>query len=164
MSKAKKEAKGVTSPRISNRKARHNFHILEVVECGIELEGTEVKSLRSGQGKIDEAYGRLHDDEVFLVGANIAPYPQAAPAMQHDPTRDRKLLLRRRQIRQLEAHVRQKGKTLVPLAIYFKRGWAKCELGVAVGKRQYDKREAIKKRDQQREMARELTRHRRGKR
>jgi len=159
--KGKSGTAKAASPRIINRRARRDYHILEVVECGIELLGTEVKSLRNGQAKIDEAYARVRGGEVFLIGSSIAPYPQAAPAMQHEPTRDRKLLVRRGQIRQLESHVRQKGKTLVPLAIYFRRGWAKCELGVAVGKRQYDKREAIKKRDQQREIARELSRRRR---
>lgn len=149
------------SPRIANKKARHDYHIEEVVECGLALVGTEVKALRMGNARIDDAYARIRDGEVFLVGMNISQYPQAAPGMQHDPMRDRKLMLHRRQIRQLEAHVRQKGKTVIALAVYFKRGWAKCELGIAVGKRFYDKREAIKKRDQQREIAREMTRRRR---
>ncbi len=157
---AAKGDKSPSTPRITNRKARHNFHIREVVECGLELCGTEVKSLRAGQATIDEAYARIRDGEAFLVGATIAQYPQAAEGMQHEPTRDRKLLLHRRQLSQLEAHVRQKGKTLVPLAVYFKRGWAKCELGIAEGKRQYDKREAIRKREQQRDMQRELRRRR----
>jgi len=159
---AKKKTQGDTGPaRIANRKARRNYHISEVVECGMALTGTEVKSLRAGQAKIDEGYARIRNGEVFLVGVNIATYPNAAGMLQHDPLRDRKLLLRRRQIAQLETHVRQKGKTLVPLAVYFKKGWAKCELGVAVGKRHYDKRDAIKKRDQQRDMAREMGRARR---
>ena len=148
--------------RIGNRRARHDFFIAEVVECGMALKGTEVKSLRAGQAKIDEAYARVTDGEVFLVGANIATYPQAAGPLQHETTRDRKLLLHRRQIAQLEAHVRQKGKTLVPLAIYFKNGRAKCELGIAEGKRQYDKRDSLRKRDQQREIAREMSKRRRG--
>ena len=154
----KSDKAGGRFPRILNRKARYDFHILEVVECGIELVGTEVKSLRAGQAKIGDAYARVHNGEVFLVGVNISPYPQAVAGMQHEPMRDRRLMLHRRQIHQLEGHVRQKGKTLVPLAIYFKRGWAKCELGIVEGKRQYDKRETIKKRDQQREIAREMTR------
>jgi len=147
--------------RIANRKARHDYFIREVVECGIELVGAEVKSLRAGQARIDEAYARVRGGELFLVGAHIAIYPQAAPGMQHEPTRDRKLLLHRRQIAQIESHVKQKGKTVVPLAMYFKRGWAKCELGIAEGKAQRDKREAVRKRDQQREMAREMSRRRR---
>ncbi len=98
---------------------------------------------------------------MFLVGATISPYAQAAEGMQHEPTRDRKLLLHRRQIAQLESHVKQKGKTVVPLAIYFKRGYAKCELGIVVGKKQYDKREVLRKRDQQREIDREISRRKR---
>jgi len=155
---AKKSSKTSMSPRVSNRKARHDFHITQVVECGIELVGTEVKSLRAGQAKIDDAYARIRDGEAFLVGATISPYSQAAEAMQHDPGRDRKLLLHRRQIAEIESHVKQKGRTVVPLAIYFKRGWAKCRLGIAEGKRQYDKRQAIRTRDQQREIAREMQR------
>ena len=161
MAKKKSESDGGGEVRISNRKARHDYHISEVVECGLALLGTEVKSLRAKQVRFDDAYARIRGKQVFLVGANIAPYPQAPPALQHDPLRDRKLLLHKRQIALLEAHVRQKGKTVIPLAIYFKRGWAKCELGVAEGKKHYDKRDDVRKRDQQREMAREMTRRRR---
>lgn len=151
------------TPRILNRRARHNFHILEVLECGMELLGTEIKSLRAGAIRIDESHARLRNGEVYLVGANIATYPQAAAASQHDPDRPRRLLVRRRQIAALAAHLTQKGHTLVPLAIYFKRGWAKCELGLAVGKRSYDKRETLRKRDQQRDIDRELGRRSRRK-
>jgi len=147
------------SPRIENRKAWHNYHVLEVVECGLELQGTEVKSLRAGSAQIDEAFARLRRDEAFLVGANIAAYPQAGP-VQHAPMRDRKLLLHRRQIALLAAHIAQKGRTLVPLVIYFKKGWAKCELGLVVGKKQYDKRHALRQKDQQREIDREMRRRR----
>ena len=162
MSLAKKKRQNASQKaRISNRKARYRFQIIEKIECGLALRGTEVKSLRGGQATLDEGYARVRDGEVFLVGVNIATYPSAAGTLQHDPLRERKLLLRRRQIVQLETHVKQKGRTLVPLAIYFERGWAKCELGVAVGKRQYDKRESIRKRDQQRDMAREMHRRRR---
>jgi len=157
----KKQHSGTGGVRITNRKARHEYQILEVVEAGLELLGTEVKSIRAGQVKIDEAYARLADGQLYLVGANIAPYPQAGAGAQHESTRDRRLLLHGRQIEQIAAHVRQKGKTVVPLAIYFKRGWAKCELGIAVGKRQYDKRESIRKRDQQRDIAREMRRRER---
>jgi len=146
--------------RIANKKARHKFHVVEKVECGLSLLGTEVKSLRAGQVTLDEGHARVRNGEVYLVGVNIATYPNAAGGLQHEPLRDRKLLLRRRQIAQLETHVHQKGKTLVPLAIYFKNGWAKCELGVAIGKRHYDKRESLKKRDQQREIRREMGRRR----
>lgn len=146
--------------RITNRKARRDYQITEVVECGIALTGTEVKSIRNGQMILEESFARVRGGDVFLVGATIAPYPQAAPGMQHIPTRDRKLLLHRRQIEKIEMHVRQKGKTVVPLVVYFKRGWAKCELGIAVGKKHYDKRESIKKRDQQRDISREMNRRR----
>lgn len=156
--KKEPEHKGV---RIANRKGLRDFHILEVLECGVELVGTEVKSLRAGQAKIDESYARIDDGQLMLIGANIAQYPNAAGSLQHDPDRDRKLLVHRRQIARLEFYVRQKGKTLIPLAVYFKRGWAKCEIGLAVGKRQYDKRQAIKERQQKRDIAREMSRRRR---
>jgi SsrA-binding protein len=147
------------SPRIENRKAWHNYHVLEVVECGLELLGSEVKSLRGGSAQIDEAFARFRGDEVFLIGAHIAAYPQAGP-VQHAPGRDRKLLLHRRQIHLLAAHVAQKGRTLVPLVVYFKKGWAKCELGLVVGKRAYDKRQTLRQKDQQREIDREMRRRR----
>ena len=160
MAKKKKDNQPKKTPRVSNKKARHDYHILEVVECGMELFGTEVKSLRAGGGRIDEAYARIRNGEVFLVGMTIAPYAHAAEAMQHEPNRDRKLLLRKRQITTLEFHVKQKGKTVIPLAVYFKRGWAKCELGIAEGKRQHDKRHAIREREQKRDVAREMSRRR----
>src|SRR5512142_661726 len=127
MSKQKDKSQGgpPKTARIVNRRARHEYHILEAVECGMELVGTEVKSLRAGQAKIDEAYARVRGGQAFLVGVNIATYPMAAAAMQHDPSRDRRLLLHRRQIDHLQAHALQKGNTLIPLAVYFKDGWAK---------------------------------------
>ena len=145
-------------PRIGNRRARFDYQILAKIECGIELLGTEVKSLRAGNASLAGAYARINGGQVFLCGANIAVYPQAVGSLQHDPVRDRKLLLRRRQIHELTAHVDQKGHTLVPLALYFKDGWAKCELASAVGKRHYDKRQAIQKRDHQRDIDRHLRR------
>lgn len=145
-------------PQVRNRQARFNYEILEKVECGITLTGTEVKSLRAGNASLAGAFARIRDGEAFLCGANIAIYPQAVGSLQHDPLRERKLLLHRRQIRQLEAHVLQKGHTLVPLALYFKSGWAKCELAAAVGKRAYDKRQAIQKRQQERDIHRETRR------
>ena len=161
MAKKQPRQLGPQGVRIRNRRAWRDFHIEEKVECGIALTGTEVKSLRGGQMRIDEAHARVKGTELFLIGANIAPYPQAASGMQHEPTRARKLLIHRRQIAKLEAHVRQKGHTLVPLDVYFKRGWAKCVIGLASGKQQHDKRDTIKKRDQQREMDRAMTkRHR----
>ena len=160
--KASSEARGEgRSPRIQNRKARYDYHLLEKVECGINLLGTEVKSLRAGNASLEGAFARIAGGEVFLCGANIAIYPQATGSLQHDPLRDRKLLLHRRQVAQLEAHVHQKGHTLVPLALYFSNGWAKCEIAAAVGKRAYDKRKAIQDRQQKRDVQRELRRRQR---
>jgi len=160
MAKHKDESSPQT-PRATNRKAWHEYQILEKLECGLELTGSEVKSIRAGNVRIEEAYAKIRGGELYLVGANIAQYPQALPNTQHEPTRERKLLAHRRQILQIEAHVKQKGKTLIPLAIYFKGGHAKCEIGVAVGKKQYDKRQDAKKRDHQREMTREMRRRNR---
>ncbi len=145
-------------PRVRNRRAHFDYHILEKVECGMELLGTEVKSLRAGNASLAGAYGRIRDGQVYLCGANIAIYPQAVGVLQHDPLRERKLLLHARQIRKLEAHVTQKGHTLVPLALYFSKGWAKCDLAAAAGKRHYDKRQAIQQRQQARDAQRELRR------
>ncbi|MGC9455840.1 MAG: SsrA-binding protein SmpB [Phycisphaerae bacterium] len=161
---AAKRKKGQTgrpgSPRIVNRRARHDYHILATVECGMELTGSEVKSLRAGKITLDDAHARVRDGQAYLVGAHIAEYPNAPADMQHRPDRERRLLLHRRQIEELAEHVKQKGRTIVPLTVYFKRGWAKVELGLAVGKHQYDKREDIRKRDTQREIEREMRRRR----
>jgi len=155
-----KPNKKPAGPRISNHKARHDYHIRETLECGLELVGTEVKSLRAGQAKIDEAYVRLREGQVFLVGANIAPYPLAGPLMQHDPTRDRRLLVHRRQIAALTTHVKQKGKTIVPLTVYFHRGWAKVEIALAEGKKLFDKRQDLKTKQAHRDIQREMNRRR----
>ena len=136
-----------------NRKARHDYHILERVEAGIVLSGTEVKSLRDGGGNIRESYAQLRDGEVYLVGANIAPYRQGSDA-NHEPVRDRKLLLHRREIDQLGVKVAQRGMTLVPLALYLTNGKVKLELGLARGKEGVDKRQAIAERDARRQMDR----------
>jgi SsrA-binding protein len=145
-----------TNPRkmiAENRKARHDFHIVERVEAGIALTGTEVKSLRDGGGNIRESYAQLRNGELFLVGANIAPYRQGNIA-NHEPMRDRKLLLHRREIEQLGAKVAQRGMTLVPLALYLTNGKVKLELGLARGKEGADKRRAIAERDARRQMER----------
>jgi SsrA-binding protein len=147
--------------RVANRKAFHDYHIIEKLECGLALEGTEIKSIRAGLAKIDEGYARLQEGELWLIGVSIAQYPNASGLLQHEPLRNRKLLIHRRQIEQIKAHVRQKGKTLVPLAIYFKGGWAKCEIGIAEGKREFDKRDAMRTRDQKREITREMHRRNR---
>ncbi len=139
-----------------NRKARRNYSIESSLEAGIQLTGSEVKSLRAGRANISEAYARPVDREIFLVNAHIDEYEQAGPA-GHDAKRPRKLLLQRRQIDRLLGAVQREGATMVPLKLYFNdRGIAKLELGLAHGKRQYDKRQAEKKRDWQREQARLL--------
>jgi SsrA-binding protein len=150
-----------STPRIRNKKARHNFIILETIEAGLVLEGSEVKALREGKGNIDDAFARLRGEEVFLYNMHIGPYEQAHQ-FGHDTRRARKLLLKKREIRRFLARAVEKGSTLVPLVVYFKRGWAKVELGVARGKREFDKREDLKRRDHQRDIDRELARRRRG--
>ena len=154
--KPQQQPAGAGSPTIRNRRARFDYQVLEKVECGITLRGTEVKSLRAGNASLEGAYARIRDGEVFLCGANIAIWPQAVGDLQHDPLRERKLLLHSGQIRQLAKHTAQKGHTLVPLALYFRKGWAKCELAAAAGKRTYDKRQTIQKRQQQRDVDRAL--------
>jgi SsrA-binding protein len=137
-----------------NRKARHDYFIEDEFETGLVLLGTEVKSLRSGKVNLKDAYARIKDGEVFVYQLHIGPYPFAYYG-NHDPLRPRKLLLHKREINRITAKVNQKGHTLVPLRIYFKDGKAKLTLALAKGKRQYDKREAIKRRDEQRELERE---------
>ena len=146
---------------VENRKARHDFHILERVEAGVALLGTEVKSLRDGGGNLREAYAQLRTGEVFLVGANIAPYRQGN-IQNHDPVRDRKLLLHRREIEQLGRKVAERGMTLVPLALYFSDGKVKLELGLAKGKEGIDKRRTIADRDARRQMERAMRQRERG--
>jgi len=147
------EKRANMAPRISNRKALHDYHILARLECGIVLEGSEVKSLRNGKAQLQEAFARVENGELILHGAHIDPYDQAS-LYNHLPTRDRKLLAHRREIRRLEQETQQKGITLVPLAIYFKEGLAKVEIAVAKGKREHDKRETIRRKEQDRELRR----------
>jgi SsrA-binding protein len=142
-----------------NRRARHDYHLLERFEAGLQLTGTEVKSLRDGRVTLGQAYADLRDGELWLVGARIDEYAQGNVA-NHDPDRDRKLLLHRREIDSLTGQVQQKGLTLVPTRLYFKNGRAKLELALARGKEQRDKRRDIAKRDAQREMERALRRRR----
>jgi SsrA-binding protein len=149
------------SPRIRNKKAHHDYHILETLEAGLVLEGSEVKALREGKGNVDEAFARVRDGEVFLFNMHIGPYEQAHQ-FGHDTRRTRKLLLKKREITRFLGRAVEKGHTLVPLTVYFKGGWAKVEIGVAKGKREFDKREDLKKRDHQRDIARELSRRRKG--
>ena len=140
-----------------NRRAGHDYHILRTLEAGISLLGTEIKSLRQGHVSIREAYVRPQGGEMWLVGAHIAHYAPAG-RMQHDPTRSRRLLLHRREIHDLERQAQAAGVTLVPLRLYLKDGKAKLEIALARGKKSYDKREAIAKREIERQMQRAVRR------
>ena len=142
---------------VTNRKARHQYHILETIEAGIVLQGTEVKSLRQGKVNLGDAYAKIKDGEVWLVEMHISPYEQGN-VFNHEPRRPRKLLLHKREIKRLLGKVQERGLTLIPLRIYFKRGKAKVELALAKGKRLYDRREDIKRRDEEREISRSLRR------
>jgi SsrA-binding protein len=138
-----------------NRKARHEYHLLERVEAGLVLTGSEVKSLRAGQAQLQRAFADIRDGELWLVGAHIAPYEQAA-VESHDPDRDRKLLLHRREIDSLMGKVQERGFTLVPTRLYFKDGRAKVELALAKGKDVRDRRREISKRESNRQIERAL--------
>ena len=144
---------------IRNRRARHDYSILDSMEVGIVLQGTEVKSLRQGRANIKDSFARVERGEVWLYNMHISPYDQGN-RHNHDPERPRKLLLRRAQIRRLIGRVEERGLTMIPLKIYFKKGWAKIELGVARGKREYDKRHDIARRDAQREMEQAMNQRR----
>ena len=146
----------------SNRKARHDYSILETVEAGLVLAGSEVKSLREGHVQLADAYAHVGGRELWLEGVHIAPYAFARGFGAHEPDRPRKLLLHRDEIDRLAARVTRDRLTLVPLAIYFKDGRAKVELALARGRRKEDRREAIAERDAQREAARSLGRQRKG--
>lgn len=143
-----------------NRRARHDYHLEELLEAGIQLTGSEVKSLRQGRASLQEAYAKVRGGEVWLVNLHIAPYEQAGP-FNHDPLRPRKLLLHKAQIRRLVGKVKERGYTLVPVRVYFRRGLAKVELALARGKKQYDKRADIRKREAERQIARALAGRRR---
>jgi SsrA-binding protein len=144
--------------KITNRKARHDYHIHRTVEAGIVLVGSEVKSLRDGRAQLTEAFVRINDYDVRLYGLQIDRYPPATDR-NHDPQRTRRLLLHRREIRKLAAEVAQAGMTLIPLSLYFNaRGLAKLELALASGKKHYDKRQDMRKKDHQREMDRAVRR------
>ena len=136
-----------------NRRARFDYHLLETFEAGLALTGTEVKSLRSGKASIADAYGVVQGAEVFLLNAHIQPYERGG-YVNHEPTRSRKLLLHRREIRRLIGAVEREGLTLIPLELYFKKGVAKVALALAKGKKLHDKRETERQRDAEREMAR----------
>ncbi len=138
----------------TNRKARFEYFILETYEAGLALQGTEIKSIRAGQVSISEAYVQIKNGrEAWLINCHVSPYDPAS-RFNHQPLRERRLLLNKKEIRELWDQVRMKGLTIVPLRIYFSRGYAKIEIGVARGKKNYDKRQEIAKRDFERESAR----------
>ncbi|RJQ54570.1 MAG: SsrA-binding protein SmpB [Actinobacteria bacterium] len=139
----------------TNRKAYHDYSIEETYEAGISLQGTEVKSLRAGKANLRDSFARVRDDELYLYNVHISPYSHGNIA-NHEPTRTRKLLLHKDEIKRLTGKVQEKGLTLVPLRIYFKGNVAKVELGLARGKAKYDKRAAIAERDREREVERAL--------
>jgi SsrA-binding protein len=137
----------------SNKKAFHDYHISETIETGLVLKGTEVKSLRGGNCNLRDSYARVIKDELWLIGMHIGLYENAG-YVTHDPEARRKLLLHRDEIKKLHRKVMEKGITLVPLKVYFKNGWAKVEIGLASGKRKYDKRQDIAEREKDREIKR----------
>jgi SsrA-binding protein len=147
-----------TKVAASNRRARHDYDILETFECGIVLTGSEVKSIRDGKIQLKDSYARVQDGELWLHGVHVSPYAYAQGANAHDPDRARKLLLHRTEIDELTGRTQQDSLTLIPLAVYFKDGKAKVELGLAKGRHHYDKRQAIAKRDADREAERAMAR------
>jgi len=152
----KKESK--PPPSIQNRSAYHDYHIIESLETGIALKGSEVKSIRQGKVQLKDSFARVLKDEVVLMGLHITPYACRNTFDELDPMRTRKLLLHRRQIKKLEEATAEKGLSLVPLKLYFKHGFVKLELGIGKGKKLYDKREDIKSRDAKREMDKAMKR------
>jgi SsrA-binding protein len=153
-------AEGQLKVICKNRRARFEYHIEETFEAGLVLQGSEVKSLRAGSANLSDSYGRIRRGELFLVKAHIAPYDQARE--NHEPERDRKLLLHRREIDRIGTRLRERGYTLVPMQMYFKDGVAKIEVALARGKRLHDKRQATAKRESERDMQRLRKRERRG--
>jgi SsrA-binding protein len=159
--KKKKAADANPNERVisQNRKAKHRFTVLDALECGVVLVGSEVKSLRNGQVSIDEAYGRVREGEVWLVGCDIPEYTEAN-RFNHSPKRPRKLLMHRREVQSFAMQAYEKGLTLVPLRVYFKEGKAKVLLGLCRGKELHDKRQAMKTAEARRDMARQMVRQR----
>lgn len=147
------KARAQSAPRLINKKARFNFEILERLEAGIALKGTEVKSIRAGDASISEAFARIQDGQAALFNFQILPYKMAGP-FNHDPKRPKQLLLHKREIKKLAAKVQIRGQTLVPLAVYFKGGRAKVELALARGKTHRDKRQDERAKEDHRDMAR----------
>ena len=138
----------------TNRRAYHDYTVDDKIECGIELRGSEVKSIRAGKLAFADSYARVKDGELWLVGLSISPYNHAS-LFNHETQRERKLLVHSQELKRLQRRVNEKGYTLIPLRFYFKRSLVKVELGLCKGKREYDKRESIKRKDQKREADRE---------
>ncbi len=134
-----------------NRRARHEYDILDELDCGVALVGSEVKSIRNGKISIEEAYARVRDGELWLLDCDIAEYPQAT-VMNHEPKRPRKLLVRKRELQKVAEAAAHKGLTLVPLAVFFSRGYVKVKLAVAKGRKLHDKREVLRRKEDAREM------------
>ncbi|EJL21021.1 SsrA-binding protein SmpB [Brevibacillus sp. BC25] len=151
MSKEKAGTKTIAQ----NRKARHDYHIEQVYEAGIELTGTEIKSVRAARVQLKDSFARVHDGELLLYNVHISPYEQGN-RFNHEPERTRKLLMRRLEILKLNGLIRERGYSLVPLSIYLKGGWAKVELALVKGKKNYDKREDLKKKESARDIERAL--------
>jgi SsrA-binding protein len=160
-STGKKQADNPNDKTIcTNRRARHQYEILDQIECGIVLKGSEVKSLRDGKVSLEEAYARIRDSELWLVGCDIAVYPQAS-ILNHEPKRMRKLLLHKRELQKFAEQAGHRGLTLVPLSMYFLRGKVKVKIAVGRGKKLHDKRESMKKTEATREIQRALSSRRR---
>ena len=151
------EKSGVTGVKVlaTNRRARFNYQVEDTLECGLSLAGTEVKSIKAGKFSFSDSYGRVRDDELWLVGFHISPYEHGT-IFNHEPDRERKLLAHKREIIRLRRRVDERGFTLVPMKVYLKKGLVKIELGVCRGKKLVDKRATIKERDQKRDAEREL--------
>ena len=148
------------SPRISNRRALHDYFITHKIECGMVLVGSEVKSLRAGLAQLQDSFAAVENGTLILHNCHIDPYAKSAMIYNHEPRRDRRLLVHKREMKKLAAETDAKSTTLIPLAIYFKEGRAKLELGVAVGKQRFDKRASIKKKEMDRELRRTTMTHR----
>ena len=144
-------------PRISNRRATHDYFITHKLECGIVLQGSEVKSLRHGKAQLQDSFARVEHGELILYNVHIDPYEKASVVTNHEVKRPRKLLAHKREIKRLSDELDQKGTTLVPLAFYFKDGRVKVELGVGRGKQAHDKRDAIKRKEMDKDIRRAMT-------
>ncbi|HEX4792758.1 MAG TPA: SsrA-binding protein SmpB [Humisphaera sp.] len=151
------KAKANLEPRIHNRRATHEFFITAKLECGIVLQGSEVKSLRAGKAQLQDSFARVENGELILYNAHIDPYEKAALVTNHEAKRARKLLAHKREIKRLADETAQKGTTLIPLAMYFKGGRVKVEIGVGRGKQYHDKRDAIRKKEMDRDIRRAMT-------